>query len=106
MDIWGDCGKRAKCPKFHNDACKSEIERTYFFFFAFENSICKDYVTEKLWSRLSHNIIPVVLNRKIVMDAFPDFPSDAFIAADDFSNISEFSEYLIRVQNDITLYRR
>ncbi len=36
---------------------------TYKFFLALENSICEDYVTEKVWMRLRHPIVPIVFGR-------------------------------------------
>ena len=32
------------------------------FYLAFENSLCRDYITEKFWKVLSYNVVPVVLN--------------------------------------------
>ena len=40
--------------------CKEIISKKYKFYFAFESSLCKDYVTEKFFEILPYDIIPVV----------------------------------------------
>jgi alpha-1,3-fucosyltransferase len=36
------------------------LESTYKFYLSFENTVCPDYVTEKLFKILAHDVVPVV----------------------------------------------
>ena len=38
-----------------------EIASNYQFYLAFENSLCKDYATEKLFRALASDLVPVVM---------------------------------------------
>ncbi len=61
IDVYGRCGNK-KCPNFKDKSeCKKYLANEYMFYLAFENSLCDDYITEKFFSTLKLNIIPVVL---------------------------------------------
>ncbi len=61
VDVYGNCGNK-KCPKSPvKSACKELIASEYKFYFAFENSLCNDYITEKFFAILKYDIVPVVL---------------------------------------------
>jgi hypothetical protein len=60
VDIYGHCGQ--PCSQLgHDQNCRIEISKKYKFFLAFENSICKDYITEKFFETLRYNIIPITM---------------------------------------------
>jgi hypothetical protein len=60
VDIFGGSG--IPCSQLGPDQdCRMGISKHYKFFLAFENSICKEYITEKLFRTLRYNIIPVVM---------------------------------------------
>lgn len=58
LDIYGDCGD-LQCLKL-KDECNALIEADYYFYLAFENSFCEDYVSEKVLLALEHFAVPVV----------------------------------------------
>ena len=57
VDIYGDCGPY-RCPEDMD--CFHRISDNYKFYISFENSLCKDYVTEKFFQAMSHDILPIV----------------------------------------------
>lgn len=68
VDVYGKCG-HLKCGKsmyveHRYDPTKEKCLRmagmNYLFYFSFENSLCKDYITEKLYNVLYYPIVPVV----------------------------------------------
>ncbi|KAK2577093.1 hypothetical protein KPH14_001012 [Odynerus spinipes] len=59
VDIYGSCGDRYACP-YSRDCFRELFEPNYFFYLSFENSLCQDYVTEKLYKAMRYDMIPIV----------------------------------------------
>ena len=59
IDIFGKCGKPF-CPFDQLNDCYERIEIDYKFYLSLENSLCRDYITEKFFNLLDRNIVPVV----------------------------------------------
>uniref|UniRef100_A0A0N5C070 Fucosyltransferase n=1 Tax=Strongyloides papillosus TaxID=174720 RepID=A0A0N5C070_STREA len=64
----------------------------YYFYFALENAVCNNYITEKYWKRFTFDSVPIVLNRTIYTDV--DIPNSSFIAIDDFKTSKQMTDYL------------
>ena len=56
-------GCKSKGPT-HNHVeadCFIELAESYWFYLAFENSNCNDYITEKLWRTFNLKTVPIVM---------------------------------------------
>ena len=69
----------------------------YYFYLAFENSICTDYISEKFWRNFNQPVIPVVMGGG---NYLRDAPPNSYIDVNDFSTVEELANYLKSLQND------
>ncbi|XP_055880072.1 alpha-(1,3)-fucosyltransferase C-like isoform X3 [Biomphalaria glabrata] len=102
VDIYGKCGNLS-CPRSAGSDCESLLGKSYKFYLSFENSLCLDYVTEKVFQRLAtrSHVIPVVRGG---FNYTKYLPSGWFVNAADFPNARELAVYLKGLGNDPQKY--
>jgi hypothetical protein len=97
----GKCGGKDLCPKLKNDElCYDMIEKTYKFYLAFENSICREYVTEKFFNSIARNLVPIVLGGANYSAIAPEH---SYIDALAYSP-RQLAAYMKRVDQNDSLY--
>ncbi|XP_012148355.2 glycoprotein 3-alpha-L-fucosyltransferase A isoform X2 [Megachile rotundata] len=103
VDIYGTCGT-LRCPRSQSQACFEMLDEDYKFYLAFENSNCKDYITEKFFvNGLGHNVLPIVMGAHPT-DYARSAPYRSYIHVDEFESPKELAEYLHRLDKDDELY--
>ncbi|KAM3718459.1 Alpha-(1,3)-fucosyltransferase fut-1 [Dirofilaria immitis] len=101
VDIFGSCGDLYCADS--NASCEKQLDNVYYFYLAFENSICDDYITEKLWKHgYGHDVIPIILKRSIVERYVPPY---SFIAVDDFTTVHDLADYLKYLMHNLSAYK-
>jgi alpha-1,3-fucosyltransferase len=81
--------------------CREKISKQYLFFLAFENSLCKDYVTEKLFETLLYDIVPVVYGG---VDYSYWIPRSGYINVADFKSVQALTNFLKHLSSNSTAY--
>ncbi|XP_064086233.1 3-galactosyl-N-acetylglucosaminide 4-alpha-L-fucosyltransferase FUT3-like isoform X2 [Macrobrachium nipponense] len=93
IDVYGPCFQIKQCHGHHNRDCV--LLHEYKFFLAFENSNCKEYITEKVWwQSFQKGAIPVVMGPKIE-DYWKFLPPNSFIHVDEFQSPYYLAKYLM-----------
>ncbi|CAH1802647.1 unnamed protein product, partial [Owenia fusiformis] len=83
--------------------CYRHVGATYKFYLAFENSDCRDYVTEKVWrNSFMMNIIPIV--RGFYNNFKTILPPGSYIHTNDFPNPESLAKYLKYLDKNNTAY--
>lgn len=100
VDIFGDCGNFT-CSRRSLNQCMRSLEKNYYFYLAFENSMCDQYITEKVWRTLKYELVPVVMGGSNYTTILP---SNSFIDTADYPNPKDLANYLNKVASSKSLY--
>uniref|UniRef100_G3UUK2 Fucosyltransferase n=1 Tax=Meleagris gallopavo TaxID=9103 RepID=G3UUK2_MELGA len=105
VDSYGECLHNRDLPQYlrnpsaMNDGNFYKILAQYKFILAFENAICEDYITEKLWRPLMLGVVPVYFGSPSIIDWLPSNKSAILVSS--FSHPRELAHYIKTLdQND------
>lgn len=103
VDIFGKCNDKS-CPRASKDDCHKVHAEAHKFYLAFENSNCRDYITEKLWKALVLPVVPIVMGG----GNYTKFaPPHSFIDVNEFESVKALADYLQYLdQNDVSSINR
>ncbi|KAH3882516.1 hypothetical protein DPMN_006456 [Dreissena polymorpha] len=102
VDIYGACGS-LQCLRSETK-CYDMLNSDYKFYLSFENSNCRDYITEKFFvTGLQHEVIPIVMGGA-PEDYARASPPHSFIHVDDFQSPEELAKYLRMLDENDDLY--
>ncbi|XP_018412264.1 PREDICTED: alpha-(1,3)-fucosyltransferase 7 [Nanorana parkeri] len=89
VDVYGKASNKPLCS-----LCLLPTISRYYFYLALENSIHKDYITEKLWKNsFIAGAVPIVLGPP--RENYEKFiPADSFIHVSDFSSTKDLATFL------------
>lgn len=110
VDIYGACGD-LECgkPTFskelteENDCDERMLHgnNSYKFYLSFENSLCPEYVTEKLYKIMDLDVVPVVMGAANYSSILP---KSAYIDVKDYKRPKDLADYLLKLNQSDTLY--
>lgn len=98
---YGRCGNRKLPPPPVNNAAK--VISKYKFYLSFENSIMDGYVSEKLFTVLNMNLLPVYLGGEHVLN-ITNTPS--YIHVFDFRSPKDLAMYLLYLESNPVEYNK
>ena len=100
VDKFGWCSE----DLFHNrHDLEERLNRDYMFYLSFENSLCKDYVTEKYFRNLKLDVVLVVRGGA---DYDKLLPNDTFINTDKFQSAKKLVAYMRHISSNEIEYTR
>ncbi|XP_018017388.1 glycoprotein 3-alpha-L-fucosyltransferase A [Hyalella azteca] len=100
VDIYGACGS-LQCGTKRTEECYKMVEQEYKFYLSFENSLCNHYVTEKFFTLLRYDVVPVTYG---LGQELTGAPKDAYIDVFDFPDVQTLAAYLLYLDSNATAY--
>ncbi|XP_052078364.1 alpha-(1,3)-fucosyltransferase C-like [Mytilus californianus] len=102
VDIYGGCGNLS-CQQQHPvkissdlNICKSYISQNYKFYLSFENSLCNNYVSEKVYDIFEDDnmMLPVIRGAPNIASVLPD---GTFITTSNFTSPKQLAAFLAKI---------
>ncbi|CAL8088693.1 unnamed protein product [Orchesella dallaii] len=100
IDVYGKCGNK-HCG--NGIDCFRKLGNKYKFYFAFENSLCVDYSTEKIYNALYHGMIPIVYG---LGNWSVKAPKGSWIDVMDYKTVEDLANYIRHLDNDPISYMK
>ncbi|XP_054253927.1 alpha-(1,3)-fucosyltransferase 10 [Indicator indicator] len=98
VDSYGECLHNRDLPQHLRNPTAMDngnfykILAQYKFILAFENAVCEDYITEKLWRPLKLGVVPVYFGSPSVIEWLPSNKSAILVSS--FSHPRELAHYI------------
>ncbi|NP_001002903.1 alpha-(1,3)-fucosyltransferase 10 [Xenopus tropicalis] len=108
VDSYGEClhnrdlPQQVNNPSSMDDSQFHHILAQYKFILAFENAVCEDYITEKLWRPLKLGAVPVYFGAPNVENWLPSNKSAIIVGR--FSHPKELATYIKKLDKNDKLY--
>ncbi|XP_011301914.1 alpha-(1,3)-fucosyltransferase 10 isoform X2 [Fopius arisanus] len=112
VDAYGACLNNRKLPgplrdnyigRLNSGELKKFVGK-YKFTLAFENAVCEDYITEKLWRPLTVGSVPIYYGSPSFKDWLPN--NSSAVAVQDFKSPKDLAEFLHQLMKNDTLYEQ
>ena len=106
VDILGKCGQKWDCNHRYplaNDSCFDILNNTYRYYLAFENKLCREYISDRFFETFDYDILEVVRGADLSYRPI-DIDPKAYISASDFQNVHALGKYLQVLSKNVTEY--
>ena len=103
IDIFGKCGRADPCE--HNYNCTLYTKKKYKFYLAFENSQCREYITEKFWRSFEAETVPIVLGAPLE-NITAVSPPHSFLHVDNFTSPKHLADFVKYLDRNDTAYNQ
>lgn len=110
VDSYGACLHNKDLPdEFKNPLTMDnegfqDIIAKYKFTLSFENALCEDYITEKLWRPLILGSVPIYKGSPTVQEWMPN--DHSIILVDDFQNPKDLADFIKNLDNNDEEYSK
>lgn len=104
VDSYGACLHNRELPEHLQNPASMDSESfhkilaQYKFALAFENAVCEDYITEKLWRPLMLGVVPVYYGSPSIADWLPSNKSAVLVTG--FAHPKDLARYIKALDSD------